>query len=260
MKKSKVIKKNKIVAAGKLIVNDFIKNYERFIKSIWIIPPSKDEINMIFLIDDTKDIEDGKIDEMKLKSSLIANEIYKKLKLDFIIQFRLLTDYWESIRHGSPVIFSEIRNGISIYDPSGFFVPIKKLLSQGRIPGTKEAMKELISHSPDELLNLQNRIKIDIISTIYDMVVDASQSILIVSGVSPPIPKKIPEYLRNHLVKKELISEGDVKKVENVINFWKDFEHGKIKMDDITSEKLDKLISDTTSFVNLSEECLKVIS
>ncbi len=255
----KEIDKKKFLETGKIIVNEFIKSYESYIKSIWLIPPKKGEINMIFLIDDTKEFEDEKINEMKIKSSVLSNEIYKKYKLSFIVQFRFLTDYWESIRQGSPVIFSEIRDGVSIYDPSGFFTPIKKLLTQGRIPGTKEAMKELISHSPDELLTLKKRIKIDIISTMYDIIIDVSQAILIMYGVSPPIPKKIPEYLRNHLVKKNIISNDDVKKVEHVIKFWKDFEHGKINIDKIKSEELDKLISDVEDFIEYIEDIIQEI-
>ncbi len=245
--------KDKIISAGKVIVNEFIKNYEGYIKSIWLVPPKKKEINMIFLVDDTKDITDDKIEEMKLEAALIAKKIYNKYKMEFITQFRLLTDYWEFIRHGNPLIFSEIRAAVPIYDPAGFFTPIKRLLEQGRIPGTKEAMKELISHSPDELLTLSKRIKLDTISSLYDMVVDASHALLIKHGVSPPIPKRVPSSLKIHLLKKKILNKKDVETVEEVIKLWKDIEHGVVNPTDIKPKYLDKIIKDTISFLEKAE-------
>ncbi len=258
MKRKQTGKKidNRVLEAGKLIVNEFIKNYESYIKSIWIIPPKKKEINMIFLIDDTMDIDSDKIEEMKLGATLIGKKIYKKFKITFITQFQLLTDYWESIKNGNPVVFSEIRNGIPIYDKSGFFVPIKKLLSQGRVPGTKEAMKELVSHSPDELAKLKTKLKLDIISSMFDIVVDLSHALLIANGVSPPIPKKIPQYLRTHIVKKGILRKSDVERIEDIIKLWKEIEHGNVKLSDIDSKKLDNIISDATSFIDDVEEII----
>ncbi len=253
--KKKVNKK--VVEAGKLIVDEFIKNYESNIKSIWIIPPKEKEINMIFLIDDTLEISKDKIDEMKLAASLISKKIFKKYKITFVTQFQMLTDYWEAIKNGNPAIISEIRDGVSVYDPSGFFVPIKKLIQKGRVPGTKEAMKELIAHSPDELAKLKTQIKVDIISSMFDMIVDLSHALLIANGVSPPIPKKIPEYLRRHIVKKGILKNSDVEKIEYVIKFWKDVEHGRIKIDDITSNELDNIIESVTSYVDDVELVLK---
>ena len=55
------------------------------------------------------------------------------------IQTYLLTDFWESVKDASPVIFTFIRDGIPIYD-RGTFMPWKTLLRMGKLKPSPESI------------------------------------------------------------------------------------------------------------------------
>ncbi len=199
-------------------------------------------------------IEENIDEDFKIAAKKIVRDVGNEKGLDLAVHFYKLTNYWNVIRHGSPIVFSEIRNGIEIYDPTGFFRPLKKLLELGRIPGTKEAMRALIISSPKRVIKVKELHKSKIISEIYDAVISAGQAILITEGVSPPIPKKIPEKLRQHLVKSNEMLEKDVVKCEEIIKVWKNYEHGnKIELE---GKEIDKLVAKGMDFIDEVEELM----
>ena len=159
------------------------------------------------------------------------------------------------IRHGSPVTYSEIRHGLPVYDPAGFFVPLKKLLDEGKIPGTKEAMRSLISRAPVRLKRIRFLFKTRVLEHIYGAVVDSAQAALMSIGAVPPSPKHVPDAVRNQLVKKKLLEPEYARYCGDVIKFWKDVEHGKIT--EVSGQKLDEMMSKGLFFVGRIERLLQ---
>src|SRR3989344_9690955 len=173
----------------KSLIDKLTKKYPTVVKSIWMTSSSDEgkEDTMIFLLDDTNQVDSITTNEIKLEAQKLAKSMGMKGETDLI--FYKLSDYWELIRHGSPVTFTEIRDGIPLYDPSGFFLPLKKLLLEGRVPGTKEAMKSLIQQSPMRLLRIERIHTLSVLDALSSAVVDAAQAPLMGVGVSPPTPK-----------------------------------------------------------------------
>lgn len=193
---------------------------------------------------------------MSLKSR--AQEAGAKIGSEYGITvhptFYDLTDYWNLVRHGSPVTYSEIREGIPLYDPSGFFLPLKKLLDKGKIPGTKEAMRSLIAKAPRRINKIEKKYKAQVIEQMYNAVVDAGQAILIVHGVAAPVQKDVPDTLQRHLVDEGILSERDVEQCRNVISYWKDYEHDEIER--IEGEDLNDVLKDAEAFIETAEHIL----
>lgn len=241
----------------KSLIDKLSKKYPTVVKSIWMTSSSEKEEGdtIIFLLDDTNQIDSITTNEIKLEAQKIAKVFGLRGETDLI--FYKLSDYWELIRHGSPVTFTEIREGIPLYDPSGFFLPLKKLLIDGRVPGTKEAMKSLIQQSPLRLLRIERIHTISIMDALSSAVVDAAQAPLMGVGVSPPTPKHVPEQLRIHFVRKRKLSPEYVKYYEDIIKIWKLLEHGELKV--VTPGKIDELVEKATRFVEKMEELMQKI-
>ncbi len=255
-KKNSAKIEEKQINAVKDFCSKILKDYKKAIKSIWLLKQevkgSKDLLTII-LLDDTKEFE--KITKKKIETKVLEEErnIKKKYGISLYSSFYLLSDYWDLIKHGSPTVFCEIREGIPIYDPSGFFIPLKKLLLMGKIPGTKEAMRDLIVKAPSRVKRVESLFKIKILEHLFNAVVEAGQAPLILAGVAPPIPKKLGENLKIHFVRKSLLEPEYAKYCDEIIKYWKKYEHGEIKVD---WEDIDDIVEKTTLFINRMEKLM----
>lgn len=242
--------------AVKDFAQEVAEKYKEAIKAVWLVVEGKTH-TAIVLLDDTSGADVAAIDTVKTSLLELAKKIRKEKKLDFELLFYLLTDYWELVRHGSPVTFAEIREGIPIYDPSGFFVPLKKLLEQGRIPGTKEAMKSLLEEAPIRLLRIESIHTGRIVDDLSSAVVDAGQAPLLLLGVSPPIPRELPDKLRIHFVRKRKLEPEYVRYCEDVIKYAKAVEHKEITH--ISGKDLDLLLDKAVRFVERMEKLMRAL-
>ncbi len=246
----------KQINAVKDFCSGILKDYKKVIKSIWLLKQevkgTKDLLTII-LLDDTKQV-DG-ITKKKIETKVLEEErkIKNKYKISLYSSFYLLSDYWDLIKHGSPTVFCEIREGVPIYDPSGFFIPLKKLLLQGKIPGTKEAMRDLIAKAPTRVKRVEVLFKIKILEHLFNAVVEAGQAPLILAGVAPPIPKKIAENLKIHFVRKKQLEPEYAKYCDEIVKYWKKYEHGEIKVD---WEDIDDIAEKTALFVSRMEKLM----
>ncbi len=249
----------KQINAVKDFCSKILKEYRRVIKAIWLLKQeterSKDLLTIV-LLDDTKKV-DG-ITKKKIETKVLEEErkIKKKYGISLYSSFYLLSDYWDLIKHGSPTVFCEIREGIPVYDPSGFFVPLKKLLLQGKIPGTKEAMRDLIEKAPVRIKRVESLFKIKILEHLFNAVVEAGQSPLILVGVAPPTPKKLAENLKIHFIRKKQLEPEYPKYCEQIVKYWKEYEHREIKVD---WEDIDEIAEKTAKFVSRMEKLMEIV-
>lgn len=249
------------LAAVKGYCDAVLKKYKDVIKSIWLIMPAEFEktraLTVVILLNDVQPIDH--ITRRDVETAALAAEREIKATHGISIQptFYLLSDYWDMIRHGSPITFSEIRHGLPVYDPGGFFVPLKKLLSEGKIPCTKEAMRALIAKAPIRLKRIRFMFKVEVLEHVYTAVVDAAQANLILLGVAPPAPKHVPEAVETHLVKPGLLEPEYGRYCTDVVRFWKEVEHGKVK--EIAGTKLDDMLEKGVRFVERAEHLMEEI-
>ncbi len=238
---------------GKAFVEKVISEDVRFLKAIWHLPKKGNELNLAVLMDDT---EEGYGEEVLARVKMRSVEMIKELMkrgIDFVVHFHLLTDYWEKVRHGNPVTIMEIKESIPVYDPSGFFIPIKRLIEAGRIPGTKEALRHMLDSSPRRLHSIRDRHYIDIIAMLFESVVDAGQSLLMLKGVSPPVPKKVADKLEKHTG----LERKYIEDIREIVSFWKAIEHGEKRVADIRARDIDRLMKKAFQVIERIEELME---
>jgi predicted nucleotidyltransferase/uncharacterized protein (UPF0332 family) len=237
--------------------DEVLDEYDDVVKAIWLLTVQEleetDAVTIVILFDDTV-AHDVTFHDFQDTVRTMTDQFEHDKDIDVHPTFYALSDYWNLVRHGSPVTFSEIREGIPVYDPTGFFLPLKKLLKAGKIPGTKEAMRSLLSAAPKRAMKVKKTYKAQILEQLYNAVVDAGQAALLVHGVSPPVQKKLAAELALHLVADGIIHQADVDRCDNVITLWKDYEHGDI--DTLSGEELDDAMEDAVKFIEAVEDVL----
>ncbi|MEK6953237.1 MAG: hypothetical protein AABX29_09575 [Nanoarchaeota archaeon] len=234
-----------------------IKKFEKYIVS-YVAAGSlfrgekSNDIDVYIVVDDT-DVKKMSRFELKdkLRAIIISMGLQAKqitgVQKDFHIQVYILTDFWESVKDASPVIFTFLRDGIPLYD-RGVFMPWKLLLKMGRIRPSPEAIDLHMDVGEKSIEMARGRLINVVGQDLYYGILNPAQAALMLYGVAPPNPRETIKLLDEIFVKKEKLLE---KKYVDILNkiflFYKDIEHGKIK--DISGAEVDKLLRDADAYM-----------
>jgi len=211
------------------------------------------DVDVFIVIDDT-DVKRMPRLELKEKlRSIIINQFIPEaqavagVKNVLNVQAYLLTEFWDAVKDAHPVMFTFIRDGVPVYD-RGAFLPWKLLLRMGKIKPSPEAIDMFMS-SGNKLEESINRRLLDIaVLDIYWGVLTPSQGILMLFGLAPPTPKETIKLIREVFFEKEkILEEKYVKIIEEIVTFYKDYEHGKNKK--ISGTDLDKMTKNALDYM-----------
>jgi len=235
-----------------------IKKFEKYVVSYIAVgslfrgDASSHDIDVAVIIDDT-DVKRMSRAELKDKlGSIIRTMGYQAgdmagVKKAFHVQVYILTDFWDSIKDATPVIFTFLRDGIPLYD-RGVFMPQKLLLNMGRIKPSPEAIDmhldvgaRLIDRAKGKLIGIA-------VEDIYYAALNPSQSALMFHGYPPSTPKETIRLMEEVFVKKEkLLTQADVNTLKKASKLYKDIEHGTVK--EVSGKLIDSLINEVENYV-----------
>jgi len=236
-----------------------IKKFERYIVT-YVLAGSlvqgkatpESDIDVFVVIDDTdvKKMTRGELKD-KLRSIIIGmgfdagqlTGVQNKIN----IQVYILTDFWDMMREANPIAFTFLRDGIPLYD-RGIFMPWKQLLKLGKIKPSAEAIDIYMSTGEQGLDRAKLKLKDIGMEDVFWAILTPSQAALMLYGLPPPTPKETPEVLRDVFVKREkLLTEADIKILENTIKLRKDLEHGTKK--EMTGVEVDELVQNGDKYL-----------
>lgn len=248
----------KCVDALETFCNLILKKHGSIIVSIWIIKPPEKMSEDLYLIILVNNFKAGKQKVRKLELDVLKVEkaVFNNLDVRMHSGFYNLSNYFESVMKGDEEIFNEIKYSMPVYDPTGFFGPLKKLVETGKIVGTQESLFKLIFDVKERFRDIDN-IKMKILDNIYSAIVDTGQAALISAGSSFPIHKDIAKGLEKHFVKKHMLEERYVNYCNDIVGFLKAIEHKKIKT--ITGKQIDEMIRKGNLFVNRMKDLVEEI-
>lgn len=196
------------------IAYDFAaKCYEKFgkiIKSVILfgsVAKSRNvkgsDIDIIIILDDCSVQWDEELIAWyreELGKMVRANPYKKALHINTV----KLSTWWEEMIRGEPVIINIIRFGQPLIDFGGFFMPLKVLLSQGKIKSTPEAIYVILQRAPLHLARTRAAL-LNSIEGLYWAMVDSSHAALIAAKRIPPSPEHIAEMLHDTFVTPRLL-------------------------------------------------------
>jgi predicted nucleotidyltransferase len=215
------------------------------------------DIDVAVIIDDTDVKRMPRIELKEKLRSIIYQYVAEATELAGVktplhVQVYLLTEFWESVKDASPVIFGAIRDGIPLYDRGGF-LPWKLLLKMGKITPSPEAIDRFMSMG-DKNKEIVNRRLIDAMIDIFWNVLSPSQALLMLYGLPPPnVKETVSEMKKIFLDKEKMLEKRYIDILEKiVIKYYKAYEHGEIK--EITGKEIDELLKDSEAYMKRLKE------
>jgi predicted nucleotidyltransferase len=212
------------------------------------------DIDVAIVVDDT--------DVRRMTRPELKEKLFQRLcEMAFPISKRihpqpyLLTEFWEYLREGNPVLLDIMRTAIPIYD-TGFFLPVQMLMKAGAIKPSKEAIDKHIFVSGELLKLVRDTLTHKLTYDLEQAVVSSSQAVLMELGYRPPAPNEVPKFVREVLVEKEKVIERKYADyVEQIIEMYKDIEHKRKRK--MSGRELDKYYQMTQEYVERMKRILK---
>lgn len=242
----------------KKFTKELLKKYGPIVRSVVLFGSTareewkgKSDIDVFVIIDDTRQkitpMAKDKIDAEMVK---ISKNIHSQLSVQ---QPYLLTEFWNMVRLGHPIVFNFIREGVPIYDKDTF-LPIKRLLQMGEIKPSKEAVEKYIERAPKRIKRVENAKIYMVVEDCYYAMMESAQAVLMFLGETPPRPSDAADALRRSTIKIKLLEPKYADWLENIIKVRKDVEHRKKQV--MPGAELDIWIRKTKQFVKRMQQLI----
>jgi uncharacterized protein (UPF0332 family)/predicted nucleotidyltransferase len=242
----------------KRFTKELLKKYGHVVRSVVLFGSTareewkgKSDIDVFVIVDDTRQkitpMAKDKIDAEMVK---ISKGIHSQLSVQ---QPYLLTEFWNMVRLGHPIVFNFIREGVPIYDKDTF-LPIKRLLQMGEIKPSKEAVEKYIERAPKRIKRVENAKIYMVVEDCYYAMMESAQAVIMFLGESPPRPSDAAEALRRAAVKIKLLEPKYAEWLEKIVDVRKDVEHRKKQV--MPGEELDSWIKKTKQFVKRMQQLI----
>lgn len=245
----------------KEIAQDFaVKTYQKFnkiIKSVILFgsqakgnTKTGSDIDIIIVVDDaTINWDQELIAWYREELNKIINlNPYKK---DLHINTIKLTTWWDDLMKGDPTVMNIVRYGEPLIDFAGFFDPIKRLLLNGKIKPSPEAIKSCIERAPMHIARSKSA-KLGSIEGLFWSMVDSAHAAILTYNVLPPSPEHLPEYMNKYLVNKNYLKKKYVDWYKNLQELHKKISRGNVKY--IKGVEIDDLQEKAQEFMNTMYE------
>jgi predicted nucleotidyltransferase/uncharacterized protein (UPF0332 family) len=242
----------------KKFTKELLKKYGPVVRSVVLFGSTareewkgKSDIDVFVIIDDTRQkitpMAKDKIDSEMVR---ISKDIHSQLSVQ---QPYMLTEFWNMVRLGHPIVFNFIREGVPVYDKDTF-LPIKRLLQMGEIKPSKEAVEKYIERAPKRIKRVENAKIYMVVEDCYYAMMESTQAVLMFLGETPPRPSDAAEALRRATVNIKLLEPKYADWLENIVSVRKDVEHR--KKQSMPGAELDAWIRKTKQFVKRMQQLI----
>ncbi len=206
-----------------------VKKFGTFIKAVVVfgsfarkVEKEDSDIDVLVIVDDSFAPLD------KALYLAYQNEMSKLTQAfpKFHVNTVTISQFWDSARRGDPLIIQILRDGIALVD-LGFFSPLKRLLIQGKVRPTDEAVSAALSRAYYNLNGYVSALN-GALNALYWAAVEAAHAGIMKFGKIPGSPWEVPALLKGTLLKEGVITEEDVRTYELAFGYMKSIEKGEL--------------------------------
>ena len=208
------------------------------------------DIDLLLILDDVS-IQFSK--ELVQSYRVIVEKLVAHISTRIHITSMKFSSFWEYVRNGDPVAINVLRDGVAIMD-TGFFDPLQRLLYQGRIRPTKEAMYTYFARAPITLSNSRWHL-LQATLDLYWSVIDAAHAVLMKVGEVPPTPEHVADIMEERLVKTGYMSTRYPEIMRRFYDLNKAITHQEIGT--MSGEQYDKYRKEAVDFVDTMKNFLE---
>lgn len=203
------------------------------------------DIDTFVVLDDTKldkDVPDEAKEKIRKKVTTLAKETDDRITIQY---FSFLTDFWDSIRKGEPLIIGVLRKGEPVYD-IGVFMPAKRMLDRGKISSSEEAVKKRLKMAAAGYKKSDKKMRQSIPHSLEQAIANAGQAPIMYIGKTPPNKEDVGKALRELFVEKDLLEEEFAAIAEEIHEFGN---KGEKHPDEVTAEEVEEHLEMTDDFI-----------
>tara|TARA_Y100000031_G_C8202417_1_gene376872 strand:- start:273 stop:1088 length:816 start_codon:yes stop_codon:yes gene_type:complete len=208
------------------------------------------DIDLLLILDDVS-IQFSK--ELVQIYRVIVEKLVAHISTRIHITSMKFSSFWEYVRNGDPVAVNILRDGVAILD-TGFFDPMQRLLYQGRIRPSKEAMYTYFARAPMTLSNSKWHV-LQASLDLYWAVIDAAHSVLMKVGEIPPTPEHVADLLDERLVKTGYMSSKYPQIMRRFYALNKQITHHEIGT--VSGEQYDSYRKEAIDFIETMKKFLE---
>lgn len=257
----KDVKKGDMRSQDVETIYDFIgslsKKFGTFIKAVAVFgsfarKKDKDtsDIDVFVIVDDSFAPLDKALYVAFQSEMTVLTQKYPKFHVNTVT----ISQFWDSARRGDPLAITVLRDGVALID-LGFFAPLKRLLIQGKIKPTEEAINATLSRAFFNI-NGYNHALLGAANALYWAAVESAHAGVMRYGRIPGSPWEISHILKDTLLKDGVITKEDIKTYEEVFGLEKATSKGEIKT--VDPETLKDLHKRTVEFVTKIDSWVNV--
>ena len=156
-----------------------------------------------------------------------------------------LSEFWDYVKQGDPIIVNMLREGKPIYD-AGFFRPVQTLLDEGKLRPSKEAVWVYYLRAPNTIRRAKERMLGSIVD-LYWAVIDAAHAALMYVDVIPGAPHQVADLFAKHFVEKNLIDKKYERIIRQFYTLAKDVDHKNVRS--VSGSEVDAYVTQADDFV-----------
>jgi len=215
-----------------------------FIKAVYIDRTRKhqDSLPVTVLIDDlSHPVTKVEIDSYVKKVRNAVSKTSEKLHVETL----KLSQYWELTKSKDPHFIQVLRDAVSAYD-TGFILPMKALLAQGRLRPSKESSWIYYMRAKATLKNSRDHLKQAVLD-LYWAVIDVGHAVLMKMGEVPPKPSHVAGLLEEKLVKTKRLEQKYPDILKKFYLLSRKILHKQIT--EVKGEEFDAYVKDATDFI-----------
>jgi len=213
----------------------------------------KSDIDILIILDDLYNKWDDLVKAYYYKelSELLKDSNFQRIHANTIT----LSVFWKMIKVGDPLVINILRYGIPVLDTFGMFEALKRMLYEGEIKPSEEAINVIKNRIPHHI-NLYHYHIAKALESVYWIFVDSAHYLLMSLGYNPPSPDEIPKYLED-LENKKLLDSKYTKWYKAVYDIVHKYAHREIK--EISAETVEEWFYRAIDFKNKVERIIKEI-
>jgi predicted nucleotidyltransferase len=204
------------------------------------------DIDTFVVLDDTKlekDVPKEAKNKIRKKVTDLANETDDRITIQY---FSFLTDFWDSIRKGEPLVIQVLRIGEPVYDV-GVFMPAKRMLERGKIKSTDEAVKKRLKLAAAGYKKAEKEVRSSIPHKLEQAIANAGQAPIMLTGRAPPGKEDVGDVLEEMFVEDDGPLEAEFVEIAHDIDEFSD--KAEKHPDEVDIEELDEMMDRTDDFI-----------
>ncbi len=208
------------------------------------------DIDTFVVLDDTKleqDVPQEAKDKIRKKVTDLAKETDDRITIQY---FSFLTDFWDSIRKGEPLVVNVLRQGEPVYDV-GIFMPAKRMLERGKIKSSREAVQKRLKVAGAGYKKAEKNMRSSIPHKLEQAMANAGQAPIMLAGKTPPGKEEVGDALRQVFVEEDMLEEEYAEIAQEIAEFA---DTGEKHPEEVTGDQVEAMLEKTDDFIRRMHE------